>query len=211
MDNIIQLRAVDRKRLDHLQDRTESPLVREDIWYIHTVLARCFLPCRDPKTRDWTRKNGNYSIFLTAGLINGPRSPSNLQIVGLPYGAKPHLFQSYVCTQVIKQQSPVVSVERSMTAMMHELGLKVTGGKEGTIRAFKDQITRFARCNFTFVRPGDTSVLDEIAVERRTRRGVQRQQAAFLKFRVSDEQAVDRHIREMRGQGFRHTHTSDGE
>lgn len=98
-----------------------------------------------------------------------------------------------------------------MTAMMHELGLKVTGGKEGTIGAFKDQITRFACCNFTFVRPGDTSALDQIAVERRTRRGVQRQQAAFLKFRVSDEQAVDRHIREMRGQGFRHTHTGDGE
>lgn len=89
MDNIIQLRAVDRKRLDHLQDRTENPLVREDIWYIHTVLAQCFLPYRDPKTRDWTRKNGNYSIFLTAGLINDPRSPSNLQIVGLPYGESP--------------------------------------------------------------------------------------------------------------------------
>jgi hypothetical protein len=62
-----------------------------------------------------------------------------------------------------------------------------------------------------FIRPGDTPALDEIAVERRTRRGMQRQQAAFLKFRVSDEQAVDRHIREMQGQGFRHTHTGDGE
>jgi hypothetical protein len=52
-----------------------------------------------------------------------------------------------------------------MTAMMNELGLKVTGGNEGTMGAFKDQITRFARCNFTFVRPGDTSAPDQIAVE----------------------------------------------
>jgi Plasmid encoded RepA protein len=154
MDNIIQLRTVDRKRLDGLQERTETPLAGVDIWYIHTVLAQCFLPYRDPKTHDWTRKNGHFSIALMAGHVESPDEPGGMRIAGLPYGAKPRLFQSYVCTQVIKQQSPVVPVERSMTAMMHELGLQVSGGKEGTIRAFKDQITRFAACHFTIVGPG---------------------------------------------------------
>jgi hypothetical protein len=49
MDNIIQLRDVDRKRLDRLQEYTETPLANDDIWFIHTVLAQCFLPYRDPK------------------------------------------------------------------------------------------------------------------------------------------------------------------
>jgi hypothetical protein len=66
-NNIIQLRAVDRKRLDHLQERTEAPLASDDIWFIHTVLAQCFLPYRDPQTHDWTRQNGDFSIALMAG------------------------------------------------------------------------------------------------------------------------------------------------
>ena len=89
-----------------------------------------------------------------AGHVEDPKAPGGMRIAGLPYGAKPRLFQSYVCTQTIKHQSPVIPVERSMTAMMQELGLGVSGGKEGTIRAFKEQITRFAACHFTIVGPG---------------------------------------------------------
>jgi hypothetical protein len=37
---------------------------------------------------------------------------------------------------------------------------------------------------------GHALALGEIVVERRTCRGMQRQQAAFLEFRVPDEQAV---------------------
>jgi hypothetical protein len=39
MDNVIQLRTIDRKRLDHLQERTETPLTHEDIWYIPDSLG----------------------------------------------------------------------------------------------------------------------------------------------------------------------------
>ena len=148
------LRPIDRIRLNRLQDRTETSLVHDDIWYIHTVLAQCFLPYRDPKTHDWTRRNGDFSIALMAGHVEDPRAAGGMRIAGLPYGAKPRLFQSYVCTQTIKQQSPVIPVERSMSAMMQALGLKVSGGKEGSINAFKEQITRFAACHFTIVGPG---------------------------------------------------------
>jgi hypothetical protein len=44
MSNIINLRQIDRKRLNQLQERTTNALSHEDIWYIHTVLAQCFLP-----------------------------------------------------------------------------------------------------------------------------------------------------------------------
>jgi hypothetical protein len=150
----ITLRKIDEKRLDSLHERTTNDLDHSDIWYIHTVLAQCFLPYRDPKTDRWRRQNGKFSISLVAGDIEDPRAKDGMRVTGLPYGAKPRLFQSYICTQVIKQQSPVISVERSMTAMMQELGLKVTGGKEGTIGSFKEQITRFAACHFTIVGPG---------------------------------------------------------
>ena len=149
MSNILQLRPVDRKRLDSLQERVENPISHDNIGYIHTVLSQCFLPYRDPKTTLWSRANGKYSILLTAGALLDPKS-GPIQL-GLPYGAKPRLFQSFVCTKAIKHQSRVIPVARSMTAMIHELGFDATGGKQGTISGFKEQITRFARCRFDIV------------------------------------------------------------
>jgi hypothetical protein len=129
MDNIIPLRPVDRKRLDSLQERVENPLTADNIGYVHTVFSQCFLPYRDPKTPHWKRKNGNYSILLTAGILDDPSDPTEIVQLGLPYGAKPRLFQSYVCTRAIKQQSRVIPVAHSMTKMIHELGFAATGGK----------------------------------------------------------------------------------
>ena len=92
---------------DVLQERTETPLESDDIWYIHTVLAQCFLPYRDQKTDRWQRKNGDFSILLVSGDIEDPRSTTGFRNVGLPFGAKPRLFQSYVCTQVIPSKFPL--------------------------------------------------------------------------------------------------------
>jgi hypothetical protein len=151
MNNILQLRPVDRKRLDRLQERTENPLTYDNIGYVHTILAQCFLPYRDPKADRWQRTNGKYSILLAAGAFIDPSAPDGILPLGLPYGAKPRLFQSYICTKAIKHQSRVIPVERSMTAMIHELGFDVRGGKRGSIQSFKDQINRFARCRFDIV------------------------------------------------------------
>jgi Plasmid encoded RepA protein len=151
MNNILQLRPVDRKRLDRLQERTENPLTHDSIGYVHTILTQCFLPYKDPKATHWKRKNGKYSIILTAGFLDDPAEGGDIIPLGLPFGAKPRLFQSYICTKAIKHQSRVIPVERSMTAMIHELGFGVTGGKHGTIYGFKEQINRFARCRFDIV------------------------------------------------------------
>ena len=89
------LRAIDRKRLDSLYDRMQVLPTGNDIWYIHTVLAQCFLPYRDPHTDRWQRTNGKYSILLVSGDIRDPKAPTTFKNVGLPYGPKPRLFQSY--------------------------------------------------------------------------------------------------------------------
>jgi hypothetical protein len=40
----LSFRPVDRKRLDSLHHRTETPLKSADIWFLHSVLCQCFLP-----------------------------------------------------------------------------------------------------------------------------------------------------------------------
>jgi len=59
---------------------------------------------------------------LVAGHLRDPESDQPLRRVGLPYGPKPRLFQSYIYMKAIKHQSPIVPVERSMSDMMHMLG-----------------------------------------------------------------------------------------
>jgi hypothetical protein len=151
---VVTLRPIDQRRIAQLRERTETPLPSADIWYTHTVLTQCFLPYKDPHTDRWRRHNGQFSIALIAGEVKDPTTPAGMRVAGLPFGAKPRLFQSYINTQAIKQQSPVIMVARSMTAMIEQLGLIASGGTEGTIRAFKEQITRFAACKCTLVGPG---------------------------------------------------------
>jgi hypothetical protein len=147
------LRPVDRKRIDGLCERIAQPENR-DTWYIHTVMAQCFLPYRDPKKSHWFRSNGDFSIGLTAGIVEDKNSPEGFREVGLPFGAKPRLFLTYVNTLAVLNKSPIIPVECSMTGMMRELGYTPTGGKEGNINKFKEQITRLAACRFRLVAPG---------------------------------------------------------
>ena len=94
-------------------------------------------------------------------------------------------------------------------------GMENPSGREHLVKRLRDHSPREwavpTRDKEIRVHPGDTATLKEILVERRPRRRMQRQQAAFLELGVPDEQAVDRHIRELQGQGFRHPHTSDRE
>jgi hypothetical protein len=122
-------RPVDKKRMQSLFERTEQPLESSNIWYIHSVLTQCFLPYQDPKADTWERRNGDFSIALVAGHLRNPLSETLVRRMGLPYGPKPRLFQSYICMKAIKNKSATIPVERSMSDMMHMLGLAVTGGR----------------------------------------------------------------------------------
>lgn len=142
------LRPIDKKRIDHVQTLTEQdPTVQKETWYVHSVLAQCFLPYRDQKEEaHWHRKNGNVSLIITADVIETPSG--DLESLGLPFGAKPRLFMSKIQTDAIRNQSPVIPVESSMSGMMKELGFRVDGK---SIRSFKDQASRLAACRFRII------------------------------------------------------------
>lgn len=127
----------------------DEGLSHQDRWYIHSVLAQCFLPYRNPNADEWVRTSGDYGIAIQSGMIRDPSSETGASKPGMPFGAKPRLINCYVQTHALKYKTPVVPIESSMSSFMRALGFKVTGGKTGTIALFRDQATRLAASNWT--------------------------------------------------------------
>jgi hypothetical protein len=125
----------------------ESLLDKTDIYHIHSVLALCGLPYKRPPSdfREYDIKYGHMSLSVEAGRLMDPQSGDWVR-QGLPYGPKARLMQLHICTKALRQKSPVVELEGSMSAFIRSLGFKVQGGPRGTIQPFKEQLNRLAAC-----------------------------------------------------------------
>jgi len=140
-----------------------------ELQFIHAVLAQISLPYRNPPdgARDYVRNNGRASVAITAGHLFNPET-KQLELQGMPYGAKPRLLLLHVCSEAMRTHKAEVAVGDSMSGFMKQLGLKVTGGKKGTIGAFKEQLNRLAASKITFGFAGEdkATTLNTVPIER---------------------------------------------
>lgn len=67
---------------------------------------------------------------------------------GVPYGSRARLILIWLQSEGIR--SRIVRMDKSMSAWIRSLGLPVTGGPKGTIRAIREQTCRIAMCSFSF-------------------------------------------------------------
>jgi Plasmid encoded RepA protein len=116
-----------------------------ELRYLHVVLAQCGLPYREPAPNlpFYEKRNGRTSLVLTPGVLLDPKT-RRAGMQGIPYGAKPRLLMIHLCTEAKIRKSPEVEIADSMSAFMQDLGLAVTGGKNGSIGRFKEQLNRLA-------------------------------------------------------------------
>lgn len=149
----IVLRPIDEKRIDQAVTLHESDLSDDDRWYLHSILTQCFMPYRDPKKNQWVKRNGHYGIAIQSGILPDLENNEGFQEVGIPFGAKPRLINSYVQTYAVKHQTPVIPIANSMSGFMKTLGFKVTGGANGSIRGFQEQCTRLSTSKWTIWGP----------------------------------------------------------
>jgi len=57
---------------------------------------------------------------------------------------------AHLSTEALRNQSSVVETGASFSEFMREIGFEPTGGREGNIRHFKDQLRALAACRMTF-------------------------------------------------------------
>lgn len=138
----------DQRRRDAIREVIENePAMPENLQHIHSVLALCGLPYRDPgPVREVVREYGRNSLSLSAGRLKNPLT-GEMEAQGLPFGPKARLVLLHLCTEAVRQRSPVIAVADSLSGFMREMGFAVTGGERGTIGAFKEQLNRLAACS----------------------------------------------------------------
>ncbi len=120
----------------------------EHIAYAHTVLALCGFPYRRPPegATEYKQTYGRNSLIVQAGHVLDSETGAMIK-PGLPYGPKARLLMLHVCTEALRQNSNMIRVADSLSAFIRELGYEVSGGKNGTVGLFKEQMTRLAAAN----------------------------------------------------------------
>jgi hypothetical protein len=121
----------------------------QDLAFQHTVFCQTSLPYRDPgdDVRLWQRSQGATFLEIEAGRVYHPALKTTVA-VGLPWGTKPRLILAHLNAEALRQSSPVIEIEGSLSAFVR----RIRGFKHGReIRLFKDQLTRLANGIFRFV------------------------------------------------------------
>lgn len=98
-------------------------------------MPRCLvlttLPHSRPLDNRFVRTNGNMTVSL-----------ATTSSLGLPYGAYPRMILISLATEVVRTQSPIVTLGNSLRGYLRSLGIGASGGKNGTWQPFQDQARR---------------------------------------------------------------------
>ena len=126
---------LERLLLEALGIEAEQAKKAGALGYIARALTMATLPHKETSGCAFERKNGLLHLCILAP----PK-------VGLPFGSIPRLLLSWVTTEAVRINSPVLELGPSLSAFMTELGLakngRLTGGPTGNITRFRDQAVR---------------------------------------------------------------------
>lgn len=119
---------------------------RDNLRYIHSVLAICGLPYtkQDIEVREYERRQGRMSLVVEAGKLMS--STGKWERQPLPFGSRARLLMLHLCSEAIRQQSQTIEIADSLTAFIQDMGFEVTGGKNGSLTYFKQQVNALAAC-----------------------------------------------------------------
>ena len=122
-----------------------APTEKPQTSYYTPELIQCTLPHSDPKTRDWIRKNGNFTLIVSSG-VDKDGIP-----FGIPYGSFPRLVLAYMITRVVQTGERQISFNNYFSGFLKEIGY--TGNLKGNIRparTIREQLFKLLRASITF-------------------------------------------------------------
>jgi len=114
----------------------------QTLCFQHSIFCQVGLPYRDPGEGviRWQRDQGEASLLVTAGEARNPLTGKWVQ-TGLPFGSKPRLILAHLNAEAMRQQSPTIEVESSLSAFVKRIRGFTTGRE---VQTFKDHLSRLA-------------------------------------------------------------------
>lgn len=116
----------------HLAIESEDAQTAGQLGFMARALVIATMPYKDPKTDVFKRENGDFRLRILAGYEGG-----------IPYGIYPRLLMSWVATEAVQKQSPVIELGDSLTAFLRDvLDIQRGGGTRGTSTRVNEQMKR---------------------------------------------------------------------
>ena len=98
------------------------------VGYAARLWAQLSLPYKDPgDTSLWIRRNGSLTLRVNPGMTG----PKGAEISGYPYGVLPRYILTWMSTEAVRTQSPVLQLGSNLSDFMDRLGLSPTGARTG--------------------------------------------------------------------------------
>ncbi|MHB1098225.1 MAG: replication protein RepA [Burkholderiales bacterium] len=104
-----------------------------NLGFMSRALVIATMPYKDPKSDVFKRKNGDFSLRIVAGYEGG-----------IPFGIYPRLLMSWLTSEAVIKQSPIIELGDSLGIFLREvLDLKSTsGGTRGSATRVSEQMKR---------------------------------------------------------------------
>lgn len=117
----------------HLAIENEDAKSAGALGFMARALVIATMPYKDPKTDVFKRVNGDFKLRIVAGYEGG-----------IPYGIYPRLLMSWVATEAVRKQSPVIELGDSLRVFLRDvLELRSAGGgARGSATRVTEQMKR---------------------------------------------------------------------
>lgn len=135
----------------HLAIQAEDAKSAGALGFMARALVIATMPYKDQKNPDgtpkdsFTRQNGDFKLRIVAGYEGG-----------IPFGIYPRLLMSWVTTEAVRKQSPIIELGDSLRQFLRDvLDVRSTsGGKRGTSTRVAEQMRRLFGALITAQYPG---------------------------------------------------------
>jgi hypothetical protein len=118
---------------------TEDAKSAGTVGFMARALVLATMPYKDPKTDVYTRRNGDFTLRIVAGYEGDVPGKG-----GIPFGIYPRLLMSWVSTEAVRRESPVIELGESLRTFLRDvLEVRSTGGgKRGSGSRASEQMKR---------------------------------------------------------------------
>ena len=145
------LTLVEKRLINSAADIATYP-EHEEVSFLHTLFCQTGMPYRKPTERVWEHANGKVSVRVEAGNAYNPEKDAFVPLP-LPYGPKARLVQIHLDSEAIRNQSPNIEVDGSMSAYAKGIfGIRPNGRD---IRSLKTQLGALSAATIRLAKGGD--------------------------------------------------------